>query len=141
MARSNDIELGFIKPHAGIHSGILSATAGEALGQAISLANQSVYKRSPHMNFLNQSMDEAETQRSYRPNSRYSRMSRHSRYDDDTVSVANKRMAGKLPRVSVDRQDLNYNKLITDTLSIGKKSNISKSAVEANKQLFHRIPS
>jgi len=52
MARSNDIELGFIKPHAGIHSGILSTTAGEALGQAISLANQSIYKRSPHINFL-----------------------------------------------------------------------------------------
>jgi len=90
-------------------------------------------------------MEEVETQRSFRPNSRYSRMSRHSRYDDDTISVSNKRVAGGLKGVSVDRKDLNYNKLITDTLSIGKKSNIksniSKSAVESNKQLFHKIPS
>ena len=90
-------------------------------------------------------MDEAETQRSFRPNSRYSRMSRHSRYDDDTISVSAKRMP-KIKGVSVDRQDLNYNKLISETLSIGKKSNIksniSKSAVEGNKQqLFHKIPS
>ena len=52
MARANDMELGFIKPHAGIHSGILSTTAGEALGQPIAFANQSTYKRSPHMNFV-----------------------------------------------------------------------------------------
>ena len=37
MARNNDIENGFLKPHSGIHSGILSGVAGASILQTIQL--------------------------------------------------------------------------------------------------------
>ena len=51
MARNNDTDLGFIKPHAGIHAGILSGHAGAALGPTISLANQAAFKNTSRGNF------------------------------------------------------------------------------------------
>ena len=39
MARNNETDIGFIKPHGGIHSGILSAAAAVPLAPAISLTN------------------------------------------------------------------------------------------------------
>jgi predicted RNase H-like nuclease (RuvC/YqgF family) len=39
MVRNNDIDAGFLKPHPGIHAGVLSSQAGAALGSAITLAN------------------------------------------------------------------------------------------------------
>ena len=61
MARNNDTELGFLKPHSGIHSGILSGHAGAALGPTISLINKHVTKnistsRDKYAS-VNQSMD------------------------------------------------------------------------------------
>ena len=44
MARNNETDLGFLKPHSGIHSGILSDPAGVALGPTISLMNKHASK-------------------------------------------------------------------------------------------------
>ena len=40
MARISD--MGFIKPHAGIHQGLLSNEVGQVLGSTVSLANNNV---------------------------------------------------------------------------------------------------
>ena len=50
MARNNDTELGFIKPHAGLHSGILNQNASAGLGTVLQHANKSIYKGSSHRN-------------------------------------------------------------------------------------------
>jgi hypothetical protein len=39
MARHNETEVGFLKPHSGIHSGLLSGVAALPLAPAISLTN------------------------------------------------------------------------------------------------------
>ena len=54
-------------------------------------------------------------------------MSRVSNYDDETISIAQKRKKSNLPRINVDRRDQNYVNILTDKLSIDKKSNVSKS--------------
>lgn len=113
MARNNDEQPGFLKPHSGIHQGILSQAAGQVLSQPISLANNYLTKSLQKSNygFLNNSVDmERLTSRhSRRSISRYSRASHMSNYDDDTISSANrKRFKSNLPKLNADRHDTNY---------------------------------
>ena len=139
MARNNDTELGFIKPHAGLHSGILGQHASAGLGSVLQHANKSIYKGSTHggrNGILSQSVDAGRppSKQSHRSNRPYSRMSRASlsRYDDDTISIVNKRKISNLPKL-VDKKDQNYINILTDSISITKKStNVSKSAVSNN---------
>jgi hypothetical protein len=60
MVRNNDLENGFLKPHSGIHAGVLSSQAGMALGATITLANQvNMRKSTRNFDMVNQSMDAA----------------------------------------------------------------------------------
>ena len=62
IVRKNDIDQGFLKPHSGIHAGVLSSQAGAALGSAIHIANHNKNAmRSSSRNYdgVNQSMDAA----------------------------------------------------------------------------------
>ena len=154
MARNNDTELGFLKPHKGIHSGILSDHAGAALGPTISLINKHASKNisTSRDNFasVNQSMDairlpSKQSQRSRRSISKYSIASRESRFDEQTISISAKRKQNVLPKLNFNRKDTNYINLMNENLKVpsvagSKKSQISKSAVNSNAPQ-HRLPS
>lgn len=129
IVRKNDIDMGFLKPHSGIHAGVLSSQAGAALGPSISLANQ----RSPQN--INSSMDVARLQskQSNRSMSRFSVASRVSKYDDETISTSQKRKYD-LPKLKVDRNDTDYNKIITGQVKV---PSVSKSLVSSNKLPSH----
>lgn len=143
MARSNDEGPGYLKPHPGIHQGILSSAAGQVLNQPISLANN--YLKSNY-GFLNSSvdMDGLTSRHSRRPVSRYSRASHMSNYDDDTISSANKRFKSNLPKIKADRNDTNYVAQVAQSLrqpsimsGSKHKAHISKSAVSQNKSALN----
>ena len=51
IVRKNDMDQGFLKPHSGIHAGVLSSQAGAALGSAIHIANNRNAMRSSSRNF------------------------------------------------------------------------------------------
>ena len=140
VARNNDSQAGYLKPHSGIHQGILSQAAGQVLSQPISLANKVVNKsvqQSSYGKFLNQSVDieRLTSRQSRRSISRYSRASHLSAYDDETIRSANKkRFRSNLPKINADRQDTNYIEHVAQSLkqpSIAgrQKTHISKSAV------------
>ena len=113
MARNAEEGPGYLKPHSGIHQGILTSAAGQVLNQPISLANNYVAKSLQKSNygFLNSSLDmeRLTSRQSRRSISRYSRVSHMSNYDDDTISSANrKRLKSKLPKLKADRHDTDY---------------------------------
>jgi len=53
-------------------------------------------------------VDRLASRHSKRSISRYSKASKISNYDDDTISSAKKRLGGYLPKLKADRQDTNY---------------------------------
>lgn len=129
MARNNDMDAGFLKPHSGINQGILSSYAGAALIPTINLTNKSIYKSIEIPPRLR-----GESKQSRRSFSRYSVASRVSHYEDGTISTRNKRQGGNLPKIGVDRLDTNYMNILTDNLkqTPAKKSNVSRSVVNNN---------
>ena len=84
MARNTEIDNGFLKPHSGIHLGLLSQNAGAALPLSSQIAiEKSVRNRGPSQ--ISQSMDftsiRVPSLQSKRPGSRSSIASRASRFD------------------------------------------------------------
>lgn len=138
IVRKNDMDQGFLKPHSGIHAGVLSSQAGAALGSAIHIANNRNAMRSSSRNFnsVNQSMDAARlpSKQSNRSLSRFSVASRVSRYDDDTISTSRKRK-NEIPKLKVDRLDTDYNSIVSS--KVKKLPSISKSQVSSNKVPSH----
>ena len=138
IVRKNDIDNGFLKPHSGIHAGVLSSQAGAALGSAIHIANhRNMRSSSRNFNSVNQSMDAARLQskQSNRSISRFSVASRVSRYDDDTISASRKRK-NELPKLKVDRLDTDYNSIVSNRVK--KLPSVSKSMVHNNKLPSHQ---
>ena len=136
MARNNDTDAGFLKPHSGINQGILSNHAGAALIPTINLTNKSIYRSIEVPSRL-------QSKQSRRSFSRYSVASRISNYEDGTISTRNKRKSSNLPKIGVDRLDSNYMNILTDNLkqTPAKKSNVSRSVVNNNSNNQARMPS
>jgi len=108
MARHNETEVGFLKPHSGIHSGLLSGAAALPLAPAISLTNNrhlrgmnTVVSQSHDIHSYRQ--QSRQSRQSRRPTSRYSMASHVSRLDQDTISMSKKRRLA--PEVASIRYD------------------------------------